>query len=90
MFIEGERAVPNGLLSERAQELDSVVSRYLPTFYKRAFRFLGNIPDAEDAVQDALLSAYKDLGQFRGASSTFNLVNNNRHQRCADEITPPR
>jgi RNA polymerase sigma-70 factor, ECF subfamily len=66
MFIEGERAVPNGLLSERAQELDSVVSRYLPMFYKRAFRFLGNMPDAEDAVQDALLSAYKHLGQFRG------------------------
>jgi RNA polymerase sigma-70 factor (ECF subfamily) len=66
MFIEGERAVPNGLLSERAQELDSVVSRYLPMFYKRAFRFLGNTPDAEDAVQDALLSAYKHLGQFRG------------------------
>src|SRR5713226_7097009 len=66
MFIEGERAVPNGLVSERAQELDSVVSRYLPIFYKRAFRFLGNMPDAEDAVQDALLSAYKHLGQFRG------------------------
>jgi RNA polymerase sigma-70 factor, ECF subfamily len=66
MFIEGERAVPNGLVSERAQELDSVVSRHLPMFYKRAFRFLGNMPDAEDAVQDALLSAYKHLGQFRG------------------------
>jgi len=66
MFIEGERAVPNGLVSERALELDSVVSRYLPIFYKRAFRFLGNMPDAEDAVQDALLSAYKHLGQFRG------------------------
>ena len=51
MLIEGERAVPNGLLSERAQELDSVVSRYLPMFYKRAFRFLGNMADAEDAVQ---------------------------------------
>jgi RNA polymerase sigma-70 factor (ECF subfamily) len=35
-------------------------------FYKRAFRFLGNATDAEDAVQDALLSAYKHLGQFRG------------------------
>jgi RNA polymerase sigma-70 factor (ECF subfamily) len=66
MFIEGERAVPNGLVSERAQELDSVVSRHQPMFYKRAFRFLGNMPDAEDAVQDALLSAYKHLGQFRG------------------------
>ena len=66
MFMEGERAVRNGVLSERAQELDTVVSRYLPMFYKRAFRFLGNMPDAEDAVQDALLSAYKHLGQFRG------------------------
>ena len=66
MFMEGERAVPSGLVSERAQELDGVVSRCLPMFYKRAFRFLGNATDAEDAVQDALLSAYKHLGQFRG------------------------
>src|SRR6202167_440020 len=65
-FIKGERAVRSGVFHERAQELDSVVSRHLPMFYKRAFRFLGNMPDAEDAVQDALLSAYKHLGQFRG------------------------
>jgi len=65
-FIEGERAVRSGVFGERAQELDNVVSRYLPMFYKKAFRFLGNAPDAEDAVQDALLSAYRHLGQFRG------------------------
>ena len=65
-FIEGERAVRSGVVCERARELDSVVSRYLPMFYKRAFQFLGNATDAEDAVQDALLSAYQHLGQFRG------------------------
>jgi RNA polymerase sigma-70 factor, ECF subfamily len=65
-FIEGERAVRPGVFGERAQELDSVVFRYLPMFYKRAFRFLGNASDAEDAVQDALLSAYRHSGQFRG------------------------
>jgi RNA polymerase sigma-70 factor (ECF subfamily) len=65
-FIAGERAVRGGVFGERAQELDSVVSRCLPMFYKRAFRFLGNATDAEDAVQDALLSAYKHLGEFRG------------------------
>src|SRR5580693_226620 len=65
-FIEGERAVRSGVFHERAQELDSVVSRYLPMFYKSAYRFLGNAADAEDAVQDALLSAYKHLDQFRG------------------------
>jgi RNA polymerase sigma-70 factor (ECF subfamily) len=65
-FIEGDQAVRPGVFCERAQELDSVVFRYLPMFYQRAFRFLGNVPDAEDAVQDALLSAYRHLGQFRG------------------------
>jgi len=65
-LIEGERADRGGVFCQRAQELDNVVSRYLPMFYKRAFRFLGNATDAEDAVQDALLSAYKHLGQFRG------------------------
>jgi RNA polymerase sigma-70 factor (ECF subfamily) len=65
-FIEQLRDARQSVFGERAQELDNVVSRYLPMFYKRAFRFLGNAADAEDAVQDALLSAYKHLGQFRG------------------------
>jgi RNA polymerase sigma-70 factor (ECF subfamily) len=69
--IEAKRGVRPGVFSERAQgeraqELDSIVFHYLPMFYKRAFRFLGNAHDAEDAVQDALLSAYRHLGQFRG------------------------
>jgi RNA polymerase sigma-70 factor (ECF subfamily) len=65
-FIEGEPTVCRGVFGERAEELDRVVSRHLPMLYKRAFRFLKNVPDAEDAVQDALLSAYRHLGQFRG------------------------
>jgi len=53
--IEVKSAVCPGFFGEHAQELDNVVSRYLPMFYKRAFQFLGNATDAEDAVQDALL-----------------------------------
>jgi len=41
-------------------------SRYLPLLHRTAYRYLGNAADAEDAVQDALLSAYKHLDQFRG------------------------
>ena len=65
-LTEGKRAAHPGFFGERAQELDNAVSRNLPMFYKRAFRFLGNRADAEDAVQDALLSASKHSGQFRG------------------------
>lgn len=64
--IKGEQAIRVVCFGERAHEFTNVVSRNLPTFYKRAFRFLGNGPDAEDAVQDALLSACKHFGQFRG------------------------
>lgn len=52
--------------SESSRELDRVVSRNMRGLYSRAYRFLGNATDAEDAVQDALLSAYKHLAQFRG------------------------
>jgi RNA polymerase sigma-70 factor, ECF subfamily len=42
------------------------LSQCLPSLHRYACRVLGNKHDAEDAVQDALLSALKHLGQFRG------------------------
>jgi len=47
-------------------EFQDAVARYQPMLYKRAYRYLGNSYDAEDAVQDALLSAFKHLDQFKG------------------------
>jgi RNA polymerase sigma-70 factor (ECF subfamily) len=49
-----------------AQEMQEVLSRNRPAFYRKAYHYLGNAADAEDAVQDALLSAYKHLDQFKG------------------------
>jgi RNA polymerase sigma-70 factor, ECF subfamily len=49
-------------------EFEDVVSRYLPSLYRRAYRYVGDPHDAEDAVQDALLSAYKHLDQFKGTA----------------------
>jgi RNA polymerase sigma-70 factor, ECF subfamily len=51
---------------EQSRELQDVLSRSLPSFRRSAFRYLSNVADAEDAVQDALVSAYKHLDQFRG------------------------
>ena len=53
---------------ENVRQFDDVLSRCLPAFQRRAFRHLGNTADAEDAVQDALLSAYKHLDQFKGGA----------------------
>lgn len=51
---------------EELQELTSVIGRRAASFKRIALRVLGNAADAEDAVQDAFLSAYKHLDQFRG------------------------
>ncbi len=48
------------------REMEDVLTRYLPRFHRSAYRQLGNAADAEDAVQDALLAAYRHLGQFKG------------------------
>jgi RNA polymerase sigma-70 factor, ECF subfamily len=50
------------------QEMENVLSKRGRSLHRRAYRFLGNTADAEDAVQDALLSAYKHLSEFRGES----------------------
>jgi RNA polymerase sigma-70 factor (ECF subfamily) len=52
--------------SNQEREMAAALSCYWPFFYRHAYRYLGNVADAEDAVQDALLSAYKHAGQFRG------------------------
>jgi RNA polymerase sigma-70 factor, ECF subfamily len=48
------------------REMQDVLSRYRLSFRRAAYRQLGNAADAEDAVQDALLAAYKHLDQFKG------------------------
>ncbi len=51
-----------------ARRLQDVLSLSLPSFYRCAFRLLGNQADAEDAVQEALLAAHEHMNQFRGQS----------------------
>ena len=58
----------NQVLAERMNDLENVISRYSPVLFRVARRRLGNVQDAEDAVQDALLSACKHIGQFEGRS----------------------
>ncbi len=64
--IAGEQRLDVHVLEKETREMEEVLSRHLPMFYRRAYRYLGNAANAEDAVQDALLSACKHLEQFKG------------------------
>jgi RNA polymerase sigma-70 factor (ECF subfamily) len=54
--------------SARRTALEELYSRHSTTLYSIALRKLGNPADAEDALQEGLLSAFKHFDQFRGTA----------------------
>ena len=50
----------------KVQELTDVITRHSARFRRIALGHLSNVADAEDAVQDAMLSALTHVHQFRG------------------------
>jgi RNA polymerase sigma-70 factor (ECF subfamily) len=61
-------ATVNQVFAGHQDNFEGVISRFSPMLFRVALRRLRNVEDAEDAVQDALLSAYKHIGQFEGRS----------------------
>jgi RNA polymerase sigma-70 factor (ECF subfamily) len=48
--------------------IETLFRRYQRQLFQTALRVLGNAEDAEDALQDGLLSAYRNLKRFEGRS----------------------
>lgn len=68
-----EAIAAEAALIARAQQGDPVAietlfARHSPALYRTALRLLGNEAEAEDAVQDGLLSAFRNLRRFEGRS----------------------
>ena len=51
------------------QDFESVVEKYSDLVYNVAYRILGNQADAEDASQEAFISAHRNFHRFRGQSA---------------------
>src|SRR6202162_1164143 len=51
-----------------AQAVETFFRRYQRPLFQTALRVLGNTEDAEDALQDGLLSAYRNMKRFEGRS----------------------
>ena len=69
------------------QEFRKIVARQLDSFRAIALRHLRNHADAEDAVQDALLSAYAHLDQFKGQAQNVHVADHNCDQCRSPETT---
>ena len=71
--VQASRFSDEADLLRRAQKgegaaLEVLFSRHSPALYRTALRVLGNEAEAEDALQDGLLSAYRNLQRFEGRS----------------------
>jgi RNA polymerase sigma-70 factor (ECF subfamily) len=92
-------------LLTRAQAGDGEAFAQLVEPYRRelqvhCYRFLGSVPDAEDALQDTLLSAWQSLPRFEGRASVRTWLYKVATSRCLDALrsarrqppvsTPPR
>ena len=49
-------------------DFEAIVENYSDFAYNLAYRIMGNAADAEDAVQEAFISAYRNFDRFRGDS----------------------
>ena len=57
------------MANETEKDFESIVEKHSDLVYNVAYRILGNQADAEDAAQDALLSAYRNFHRFKGDSA---------------------
>src|SRR5215469_13059192 len=83
-----------GLL-ERARDGDGEAFRELVAPYQRelqvhCYRMLGSVQDAEDALQDTLLSAWQALAGFEGRSSIRTWLYRVATSRCLDALRAAR
>ncbi|MFQ5861315.1 MAG: RNA polymerase sigma factor [Dehalococcoidia bacterium] len=52
--------------SPETRDFEAIVEQYSQFVYNVAYRILGNPADAEEAAQETFLSAFRNLGSFRG------------------------
>ncbi|MFJ3838018.1 RNA polymerase sigma factor [Streptomyces sp. NPDC090054] len=101
MCDQGRERPPTGvwpddpLLAVRASEGDeqafeTLVRRYGPAMLRLADQLLGDRTEAEDAVQDAFLNAWRKLPEFRGDSAFGTWLHRIVTNRCLNVLRSRR
>jgi RNA polymerase sigma-70 factor, ECF subfamily len=65
---KGEEELVRAGLRGNQDAIEQLFARYSRALYPTALRLMGNPEDAEDALQDGLLSAFRNLRRFEGRS----------------------
>ncbi len=85
---DADQEVANLVLSAQRDDIEAfnrLVLLFQERVYNLAFRLLGDRESAEDAAQNAFISAYRNLASFRGGSFRAWLLRTVKNS-CIDEI----
>lgn len=82
---------PDDLLLRRARDGDTtafgdLVERHQTRIYAVCLRILADPEDARDAAQDAFVTAFRKLGQFRGDAAFTTWLHRIAVNACYDEL----
>lgn len=72
--------------SEAINEFSKLYEEIYKDLYKTAYYMLGNAQDAEDAVSEAVLSAYKDFHKLRNPALFKNWIFKILSNRCKRKL----
>jgi RNA polymerase sigma-70 factor, ECF subfamily len=67
-LLNQERLLIRRVIASDDGAFEELIAKHVPRLRQIAYNLLRNREDAEEAVQDALLSAYRNLKSFRGQS----------------------
>ena len=76
--------------SGAGEALERLLAEARPKLLALAMRVLGNADEAEDAVQDAMIKVWRNLGRFEGRAAFTTWLASHRGQRRAGSAAPPR
>lgn len=81
-----DRALLDAHLAGDRDAFDELVRRHRDRLWAVALRTLGHREDAADALQDALLSAYRSAGSFRGDAQVTTWLHRIVVNACLDRV----
>src|ERR1700686_551382 len=83
---ERERELLQALRDGDQDAYGRLLEPYHSELHAHCYRMLGSVHDAEDALQDALLRAWRGLGRFEGRSSLRSWLYTIATNTCFDQL----
>ena len=80
-LVDAARGGDEGAFGQLAQ-------RFRPELHAHCYRMLGSAHDAEDALQETMLRAWRGLGRFEGRSSLKSWLYTIATNTCLNAIEP--